>query len=372
MTGGHRSVPTGAGQVAAPDPALIRDRLGAQLLSGPRPPWTDPVVERLLAVQAQDPRAARLAFRSRTTVEDAATVDEALGARRAAVVTWLNRGTLHLVATEDYWWLHPLTTPQLRTAHDRRLRREHLGPRAVDRGVAVIVETLRAQGPRSRRELGAVLEASGVHTQGEALGHLLVEASLRGQLVRGPDREGRPAYVEVADWLGPAPDPLEPAAGRARLCRRYLAGHGPASPRDLAKWAGIPLAAARAGIESIRGELVVDGDLVDLVDREVPVGMPPPRLLGAFDPVLHGWVDREPIIGPYGQVVTTNGIFRPIALVEGRVVGSWTLAQGQVRLTVFEPVAPTILEALAEEALAVLRFLGMPETPLQLADGAGR
>jgi hypothetical protein len=304
-------------------------------------------------------------------VGDVEVVDETLDGRRAAVVTWLNRGTLHLVASEDYWWLHPLTTPQLRTAHDRRLRQEHLGPVDVDRGVAAIVEAVGAHGPRTRAELKSALESSGVRADGGAVAPLLVEAALRGLVVRGPLRQGRPAYAAVASWLGPAPEPLEPAEARARLCRRYLAGHGPASARDLARWAGITLSSARSGIESIIEEVSVAGDLVDLVDREVPDDMPPPRLLGAFDPVLHGWIDRYPIVGPYRQVTTTNGIFRPTALVDGRVVGTWALAQGAVRLTLFEPVAPKILEALADESLGVLRFLGMPESPLQLvADGS--
>jgi hypothetical protein len=42
----------------------------------------------------------------------ASDVDAAL-ADRSLVVSWLNRGTLHLVRAEDYWWPHPLTTPQL-------------------------------------------------------------------------------------------------------------------------------------------------------------------------------------------------------------------------------------------------------------------
>ena len=46
----------------------------------------------------------------------AADVDAALE-DRTLVVSWLNRGTLHLVAAEDYWWLHPLTLPQLATSN---------------------------------------------------------------------------------------------------------------------------------------------------------------------------------------------------------------------------------------------------------------
>src|SRR3954447_20046217 len=80
---------------------VIRHRLTAQLLGGE--PARDPVAvaERLLAVQAQDPRGARLAIRSRTAGLSAADVDRAFTDDRSIVITWLNRGTLHLVRSED-------------------------------------------------------------------------------------------------------------------------------------------------------------------------------------------------------------------------------------------------------------------------------
>ena len=76
---------------------------------------------RLLAVQGQDPRGFRLAVRARTRGLTAADVDRALTDDRSLVVTWLNRGTLHLVRSEDYPWLHALTAPPQATGIARRL-----------------------------------------------------------------------------------------------------------------------------------------------------------------------------------------------------------------------------------------------------------
>ncbi len=97
------------------------------------------VVERLLAVQAQDMRGARLAVRPKSTGVTGKDVDRALTDSKTVLVTWLNRGTLHLVTADDYWWLSPLTTPQLVAANSRRLRLEGLAPHDADRGVAVIL-----------------------------------------------------------------------------------------------------------------------------------------------------------------------------------------------------------------------------------------
>jgi hypothetical protein len=54
-----------------------------------------------------DPGApgARLAVRACTEGVSAADVDRALTEDRSLLITWLNRGTLHPAASEDYPWL---------------------------------------------------------------------------------------------------------------------------------------------------------------------------------------------------------------------------------------------------------------------------
>ena len=290
---------------------MIRERLSAQLLAGP--PARDPVAvaERLLAVQGQDPRGARLAIRARTTGLTAADVDGALTDERSLLITWLNRGTLHLVRSEDYPWLHALTTPPLFTGNARRLAQEGVPPTLADRGVDVIERSLATEGPLTRAELRERLVVAGVPTAGQALVHLLVLASLRGLTVRGPMVGRQHAYVLVRDWLG-EPPPVDRDRALAELARRYLAGHGPADERDLARWAGLPLRDARAGLGAIASELVERPDgLVDLANRRPPAELPPPRLLGPFDPVLLGWTSREFVLGEHQARVTVEGLFRP-------------------------------------------------------------
>jgi DNA glycosylase AlkZ-like len=391
-----------ANSAAAPAQArLLAERAAAQLLSGPPAATAEAVAGRLLAIQGQDPRGARLAIRARSTGLTAADVDAALTVRRTLVIGWLNRGTLHLVPSADYWPLHQLTTPPLHTGCFRRLAQEGIQPDQADRGTTVIERALSQDGPLTRAQLGERLSAAGLRTAGQALVYLLFLAGLRGIAVRGPMAGREQAYVLARDWLG-APATADRDAALGWLARRYLAGHGPAADRDLAKWSGLSLRDARRGLAGIAAGLVERADgLVGLArgrgsrakqpdgraeqpdgraeqpdglagepdvgsempSAEGPAGLPPARLLGAFDPVLHGWQSRAPVLGRHERAIVQGGMFRPFAMVRGRAVGTWGLPGGRVELTELEDLAATDRAALAADAGDVTRFLGLPQSP---------
>jgi hypothetical protein len=335
-------------------------RLTAQLLAGR--PARDPVAvaQRLLAIQSQDPRGARLAIRARTRGASATDVDRALTEDRSLLITWCNRGTLHLVRSEDYPWLHLLTTPQLRTANATRLAQEGVTPAGVERGLSVIKRSLVSAGPLTRAQLGRALESADVPIAGQAIIQLLLRAAIDGLIIRGPMIGRQHAYALVRDWL-PAPLPIDRDVALAELARRYLAGHAPASDRDLARWAGVPLRDARAGLSAIAGELAQRPDgLLELASGvRRAARLPRPRLLGAFEPVLLGWVSRDDVLGEHALRVVTGGIFRGFAMSDGRAIAVWAIRDGRVMIEPYVPVSDEVAAALQRESAAVLEFLGL-------------
>jgi hypothetical protein len=334
----------------------LPERLTAQALAGEPLRSPEQVAERLLAVQGQDPRGARLAVRARTSGVTAADVDRALSEERSLLITWLNRGTLHLVRSEDYWWLNALTTPPLLTSSTRRLRQEGVSEGDAERGVRTIERALTDEGPQTRPQLRERLERVGVPVEGQALVHLLFLTTLRGIAVRGPMVGKEHAYVLVRDWLGEQA-PIDCEQALAELARRYLIGHAPADDRDLARWAGLPLRDVRAGLAAISSQLVERPDgLLELKKTPPPAPIPPPRLVGAYDPVLLGWTSREEIIGPHEFLVTNNGLFRPFAMVKGRAVATWRLAGGKVTIEQLSKVSKKDAAALEADAARVLDF----------------
>jgi Winged helix DNA-binding domain len=348
------------GQVSSRDVAARR--FAAQLLTGPPATSAVDVAGRLLAIQGQDPRGARLTIRSRSAGLTASDVTAALTADRSLVITWLNRGTLHLIRSEDYWLLHRLTVrPQHERACLRQIAAAGLTADQAEQGVALIRDALAAEGPLTRPQLRERLAVADIDKDGNAALHLLMRTCQLGLAVRGPVIGAQHAYVLVRDWLGEPPAAADPEAALAELARRYLAGHGPADDRDLAKWAGLTLGDVRRGLTGISAELRErDDGLAELASPPYePAALPAPKLLGSFDPLLLGWASREQILGSYQQIVTVNGLFRPFALVRGRAAGLWSWLGGRVLLAELGELPVAVTGALAAEARDVRRFLGV-------------
>jgi Winged helix DNA-binding domain len=355
-----------------PVPRVLAERLRAQVLTGVRP--TDPVeaVCRVGALQAQDPRALRLAIRARTTGVDARAVQRVLAEPGRLVVTWLMRGTLHAVPAGDLPWLLALLRPARSSGRTRRLALG-LDDHVLDTALPIAVELL-AAGPLTRSELADQLRAAGVPLgPGQAPAHLLSVAAREGLVCRGPDRDGEPTYVRLSDWL-PGAEPVEPIErddALARLARRYLAGHGPAGAADLAAWSGLPLRDARTGL----GALAAAGEVENVRIGGAPAyrlpGEPSPedrtvRLVPAFDEYLLGYRGRALALdAAYARRIQAGGgIVHPAVLLGGRIIGTWRQRRADGRLIVavepFRRLPRGTRAALAAEAADVGRFLGVP------------
>ena len=229
----------------------------------------------------------------------------------------------------------------------------------ADRAVAAIAKAL-ADGPATRSQIVQLLASGGFPSEGQSPIHLLALAAQRGLIVRGPMHGREQAYVLTHGWLDPPSPAFDRAAALAELARRYLAGHGPADDRDLARWTGLPLKDSRNGFSAISGELAERSDgLLALRGQESPDEDPPPVLLGAFEPLLLGWNGREEIVGDNWPQLARGGMIAPFALVGGKAAGSWRTQGRTIKLTPFAPFDPEVQKRLQADAEAVVRYLGL-------------
>jgi hypothetical protein len=364
------------------DDQLRHLRMRAQRLTGRRPPAVAEVVRAVGGLQAQDTPASRLAVRPRSTALDEAAVRRACNQDRSVVRTWAMRGTLHLVAATDAGWLVALLGPVFAAADRRRRLQLGLDDRLCERALEALPAVL-AGGPLSRADLVRGLAAEGVRVDpdGQAPAHLVGYAAMRGLVCRGPDLDGDQAsYVLLEDWIGAGvARALDPDEALAELARRYLGGHGPAGPEDLAAWSGLPVGRARRAFELAAGELrEVQGDgrrlwaAAGAAATRPRAAEPVVRLLGRFDDYLLGWRDRDLVLDPRfaRQIQAGGGWIHPALVVDGRVAGTWRARRAGGRLDV--TVAPFsgrlprgTRPALEAEAADLGRFLGV-ETRLGL------
>lgn len=333
------------------------------------------LVKRLVGIQAQDVRAATLAVGVRSKGLVAADVERARVQERTIIRTWGQRGTLHLLATEDLGWMLPLFGPVF-IAGDRRRRAElGLDEETCTRGIRVIRGVLASRGPLTRAEIVEQLAISGMRIEGQARPHLLSRAALEGVICLGPERGAEPTYVLLSDWveLGRA---LPEESAYAELARRYLGAYGPATPEDMAVWSGLPIGKIRAAWREIGDELMeveMGSSALWMLKRHagwLEESLAADRivcLLPDFDIYLLGYKNRELVVErEYAKRVNAGGgMVHPTVLVDGRAVGTWKSQRKkgwvEVMVEAFEEITDEVYAGVKDEVRDMGRFLGVEE-----------
>lgn len=332
------------------------------------------IVKAVCAVQSQDPAAGALSIWARGAGFSAADIERARLEERSLVRTWVFRGTLHLLATEDAGWLLGLLGRVFIPAN--RARRAELGldEATCERGLDLIREILAGQGALARAVLGERLAERGLVLAGQALPHLIGLAALKGLVCLGPDRGNHSTCVLLEDWvsLGPA---LPREEALVHLARRYLAAYGPASPADLAHWSGLPqseLRAAWGALAPERLEVSFNGELLSLLKDhtgwldDIDPSQMGARLLPAYDTSLLGYRKRDWVVDArYSKRINAGGgIIHPTVLVESRAAGTWRTRRKrdalEVILTPYDKFPGASLAELESETSSLGRFLGVP------------
>ncbi|MER5636774.1 winged helix DNA-binding domain-containing protein [Kitasatospora sp. NPDC002227] len=337
---------------------VLRWRMHAQFGGGPGS--VAEVAGRAVGVQAQDAGATRLGLRARGVAGEGAVA--AAYAAGEVVSSWLMRGTLHLVPVADLAPMLALFGARTSAMYAGRRRQLGLTEELCERAFAALPEVLAR--PLSRGRLIAALNERGIGIEptGQAPAHFVIHAASRGLLRRGAEvAPGEPGYVLTEPAAPVAPD-------AAALAVRYLAGYGPAAPEDFAGWSGLPLTVARRAFQeagaSAQGWSVPPGVAAP------EAGPPLVRLLGAYDGYLLGYRDRALMLDQRfaKRINAGGGVIKPALVADGRVLGTWRRAGGELLVEPFEqPLPRAVGPGLAAEAAALGQYLGL-ELTLRVAD----
>lgn len=323
-------------------------RAHANGLGGERAATIVDAVANVVALQGQDVRASRLAVRVRTDGLTHEDVD--LAVRSGGVVrTWAMRGTLHVLAAADLRWVLRVVGPYFRDRQRSRRWQLGLDDATCERGVAQLEAILTS--PLTRAEIKERLD---LDLDGQAAPYLLGFAALGGVICRGPERGSEPTYVLVNDWVTSDVD--------GQLALRYLRGHQPAGPRDLAVWSGLPLTAARRAFQDVRDLLEPTGDECFVTKGSQLAEATGTRLLGLLDGFLLGYRERSVSAEFARKVQSGGGFVMPVISVGGRVQGLWrhrsTRDSLVIEVTPFTTISAQLRRELFAEAADLGRFLG--------------
>lgn len=347
---------------------LNRATLARQLLLRREAVPADEAVRRVVAVQAQEPASPYIALWNRLDGFDPADLDAAFASGAVVKATSL-RITLHAVHAADYPVFHQAMQPSLRSA---RLLGSRFAPSGLTAAEAdeLIGELLEfAARPRANAEIRDWLAGRISGDARAAWWGLRTVSPVRHAPSGGPWAfTARPRYVAAGIAPSSGDQDRSDAALRV-LARRYLEGFGPASAADLARFALVGAARARAaladGCAGPAGFERLDGpDGVTLYD--VPGGARPPgdipapsRLLAMWDSVLLAHARRGRVVPEEyrGLITRVNGDVLPVLLVDGLAAGVWRTRGGGIEATAFRPLPARAWDELAAEAAALLAFL---------------
>lgn len=338
-------------------------RLASQQISSARCADAAALVAHMGAMQAQDHGHALWGIGLRVPGADIAHVRAAI-ASGAVVRTWLLRGTLHFVAGADLRWMLALLAPRNVAGMAGRHRQLGLDEDLFAAAGKLLAKALRGK-TMTRGALFALLDAKGIATTGQRGIHILWRLAHQGLICFAAHEGKQPAFALLDEWLPEAGPALPRDEALAALAQRYFASHGPATLADFAWWSGLTMADAKLAVAGSDALEQVDINAKRYWMAQGAAAAPHPAggvfLLPGFDEYLLGYKDRTDLLDPqFAERIVPggNGVFKPMIVVDGRIVGTWQRGADALAPQPFVPLKRAASKALAAAVQRYQAFCG--------------
>lgn len=328
----------------------------------------------ICGVQAQMMQAAYLQFWTRNHDLTRRHIEDALWNRHVLVKTSLMRQTIHIIPTTEFpVYISALKASRVAQAL-RVMARFKIGPDEGHFLTGLILEAL-SGGPLGRAAIRNAIRprvSKRVRAWMEAVWSIMRIPVADGLVCYGPGEGNEINFIRVDQWLGHIKT-IPPMEAQAILLRKYLRAYGPASVRDFAHWAGIPMKESREAYGCIQEERMTvkvskqDCDILkDDADEigAVKLSRGVARLLPLFDPFLLAHAEKTHLLQAlhYKRVYRNQGWISAVILVDGKIVGTWAYRFERntiiVELQPFASLQRAVRSSLSKEAAALARFFG--------------
>ena len=246
--------------------------------------------------------------------------------------THVLRLTWHFALPEDIRWLLRLTVPRLKKLSAYYDRQLGLDDAVFARTNAVLADAVSDGRHRTRAELTAALDATGIPASGQRAGNIMMRAEFDEVVISGAPRGKQQTYTAFDERVPPDAG-FDADESLAELARRFFTTRGPATVKDLATWASLTLTQARRGVAQVESELdsvTLDGLTAYLAAGalDAPIGeidSPTVDLVQGYDEIVMSYSESRGLLtggAAYSPVDVTSPYLHTI-LSDGILIGHW-------------------------------------------------
>ena len=342
----------------------VSQRLLSQQLICPQFATPREVVSWMGAMQAQDHRGMRWAVSMRTKRPSLKAFQKAFNAGEI-VRFHLMRGTWQLVSAEDYWPFLQLCADKARAVTKGWMasNRISIPDDEFYRIREILCRIVADKRSATKEDIVQGLKEHDITMDDHRLSYHLRMAELAGMLCSGDLLPMRASYALSAEKL-PAPSQMDRDEALMLLTRKYFRHSQPATLEDFAWWSGLNISDCKRGIALLGDWLHTEkwhGREFYLTDGARTRGFQKGRciLLPPFDEYLISYKSRDIVLHPdhTHRAHNNSGIFWPVLLQDGQVVGNWSSTKDNVTVEQFNQESTLNQKSLETEITRYLTYL---------------
>lgn len=286
------------------------------------------------AMQAQDYAMAKWAIGVRLKNITDQQIEEEIN-KAKIIRTHILRPTWHFVAAKDLKWMMQLSSPRVSTILKSYSKKVELTAEIHNKANELIINLLSGYKHLTREEIMVHLNENGIDTNELRSTHIMMHAELNGIVCNGIRRGKQFTYALMDEWITENRE-LNYDESLAELAKKYFQSHSPATLQDFVWWSGLTSADAKKAIDFNKNWLIEE-KLNDKTYYRNHFEKPNHKIesviaLPAYDEFLISYTDRSMVLEASHGVISGNGIFKPIILKNGMVVGTWgrTISKNKV------------------------------------------
>ncbi|MBF4517103.1 AlkZ family DNA glycosylase [Flavobacterium sp. ANB] len=307
---------------------ISHHRLISQKLIKTGPSSPQEIVHHLGAMQAQDYGMAKWAIGSRCDATEK-EIEEAINSAQI-IRTHILRPTWHFVASEDIYWMLDVSGPQVQRMTISSAKQYGYDVKKLNQTNSKIEKLLAGNNHLTREEIMQELDIKKSSNQDFLGAAIMMHAELEGLVCNGKMKGKQITYALLEERVQKPQTKLTKEEGLAKLAKRYFESHGPATLLDFSWWSGFSPTICKLIINAI--ELQLNSVLINektylfinqsTNDNNLNKSL---HFLPAFDEILISYKTREAsiLLEHQSKAFTNNGIFKPIILENGKVIGTW-------------------------------------------------